>query len=247
MHHALLLVLLTAPLFAQQSDAEYIRENYTKLEKRIPMRDGVKLFTSIYVPKGPQKQPILLQRTPYGVAPYGERYKTRLGPSSLFGRSGYVFAYQDVRGKFMSEGEFVAVRPHIPEKGRPRDIDESTDAYDTIAWLLENVPNNGKVGAWGISAPGFYATHALIDSHPALQAVSPQAPVTDWFLGDDRHHNGAFMFQASFSFVSSYGEKRPQPTTQTTPRLSRLRDTGRLPLVSRPRADLDDQRAVPAR
>ena len=130
-------------------------------------------------------------------------------------RDGYVIVYQDVRGKMMSEGTFVAVRPHNPDKRGRRDIDESTDAYDTVEWLLANLDgHNGRVGVWGVSAPGFYATHALIDAHPAVRAVSPQAPVTDWFLGDDRHHNGAFQLQASFSFLSSYGAPRPAPTTQ---------------------------------
>lgn len=137
-------------------------------------------------------------------------------------RDGYVFVYQDVRGRLMSEGEFVAVRPHLPNKG-PGEIDESTDTYDTVEWLLENVPNNGRVGVWGISAPGFYATHALIDAHPAVKAVSPQAPVTDWWIGDDRRHNGAFQMQATFSFLSYYGTPRPEPTSEQA---SSFRDYG---------------------
>lgn len=198
-------------------DALYIRTHYTKLERRIPMRDGATLFTSIYLPKDTTRQyPILLQRTPYSVAPYGEdEYKTSLGPSMRLARDGYIFVYQDVRGKMMSEGDFVAVRPHNPGKRTRQDIDESSDTYDTIEWLLANLDHhNGRVGVWGISAPGFYATHSLIDAHPAVKAVSPQAPVTDWFLGDDRHHNGAFQLQASFSFLSAYGAPRPEPTTE---------------------------------
>ncbi|MEM1270704.1 MAG: CocE/NonD family hydrolase, partial [Bacteroidota bacterium] len=179
-----------------------------------PMRDGTQLFTSIYVPKDDSRTyPILFQRTPYGVGPYGEGVKPSLGPSESLMRDGYVFVYQDVRGRLMSEGDFVAVRPHIADK-KPGDIDESTDTYDTVEWLLENVPNNGRVGVWGISAPGFYATHALIDAHPAVVAVSPQAPVTDWWIGDDRRHNGAFQLQATFSFISYYGTPRPEPTSQ---------------------------------
>lgn len=198
-----------------QNPAEYIREHYHKQEVQIPMRDGERLFTSIYTPKdSSQSYPIMLQRTPYSVRPYGEDlYKSRLGPSMLFAEEGYIFVYQDVRGKMMSEGEFEAVRPHNPQKGA-RDIDESSDTYDTVEWLLDNLEqNNGRVGVWGISAPGFYATHSLIDAHPAVKAVSPQAPVTDWFIGDDRHHNGAFLIQATFSFLSSYGAPRPEPTT----------------------------------
>ncbi len=216
---ALLLVLVTAA-HAQPAD-EWVRQHYTKTEHRVPMRDGTRLFTAVYVPKGATgEHPILLQRTPYGVGPYGaDAYPSSVGPSERLMRDGYVFAYQDVRGKQMSEGEFVAVRPHNPSKG-PRDVDESSDTYDTVAWLLANTPNNGRVGVWGISAPGFYATHALIDAHPAVKAVSPQAPVTDWYLGDDRRHNGAFQLQATFSFVSSYGAPRPEPTTERAPSYS---------------------------
>ena len=211
------LVLLTATAAqAQQVDPDslYVRQHYTKTEQLVPMRDGVRLFTSIYVPTdaaGPF--PILFQRTPYSVAPYGsDAYKTRLGPSMDLIRDGYAVVYQDVRGKYLSEGTFEAVRP----LGGP--TDESTDAYDTVDWLIQNVPgNNGRVGVWGVSAPGFYATEALVGAHPAVRAVSPQAPVTDWFLGDDRHHNGAFQLQASFSFLSSYGAPRPEPSTAGAP------------------------------
>lgn len=217
----------TLPLSAQVStskaDSVYVREHYTKIERMIPMRDGVKLFTSIYVPKdASQKYPVLLDRTPYSVAPYGEeKYKASIGPSMLFAREGYIIVYQDVRGKYMSEGTFVAVRPFIPKKTKPTDIDESSDTYDTIEWLLKNIPtNNGKVGTWGISAPGFYTTMTAIDAHPALKAASPQAPVTDWYMGDDRHHNGAFFLMGTFAFLSSYGMPRPEPTTQSYPSYS---------------------------
>ncbi|MGA0559928.1 CocE/NonD family hydrolase [Larkinella sp. VNQ87] len=206
-----------------KADSIYVRENYTKIERLIPMRDGIKLFTSIYLPKNTtQKYPILLGRTPYSVAPYGEdKYKTSLGPSMVFARDGYIFVYQDVRGKWMSEGEFVAVRPHNPNKKKKTDIDESTDTYDTIDWLIKNLPNNnGRVGTWGISAPGFYTTMTAIDAHPALKAVSPQAPVTDWFMGDDRHHNGAFFLMGTFAFLSSYGKPRPEPTSKPSPGFS---------------------------
>lgn len=221
---ALLMLYPTAAALAQfrqnQANAEYIRQHYDKQEVYIPMRDGERLFTAIYTPKDQsQTYPIMMQRTPYSVRPYGaDAYKTSLGPSMLFARAGYIFVYQDVRGKMMSEGTFEAVRPHNPDKDGPQDIDESSDTYDTVQWLLDNVDgHNGRVGVWGISAPGFYATHSLIDAHPAVKAVSPQAPVTDWFIGDDRHHNGAFMLQATFSFLSSYGAPRPAPTTERTP------------------------------
>jgi hypothetical protein len=221
----LLLSSLTHRLAAQgpmvnKQDSAYIRENYTKLERMIPMRDGVKLFTSIYVPKSTdQKYPIMLDRTPYSVAPYGEdKYKTLIGPSMLFARDGYIIVYQDVRGKYMSEGDFVAVRPYIPTKKKKTDIDETTDTYDTIDWLIKNIPNNnGRVGTWGISAPGFYTTETIIDAHPALKVASPQAPVTDWFMGDDRHHNGAFFLMGTFAFLSSYGQPRPVPTSKNSP------------------------------
>jgi hypothetical protein len=195
--------------------AESIRTRYTKYEYRIPMRDGVKLFTSVYVPNdaSPSKRyPVLLTRTPYTVGPYGlERYKKSLGPTSGYEREGFIFVFQDVRGQHMSEGEFVNVRPHVAKKSGPKDIDESTDTYDTIAWLVKHVPeNNGRVGQWGISYPGFYASAGAIDSHPALKAVSPQAPIADWFW-DDMHRHGAFNLSLSFNFFSGFGKARPAP------------------------------------
>ncbi|CAN5682732.1 CocE/NonD family hydrolase [soil metagenome] len=197
-----------------------IREHYTKFEYRIAMRDGVKLFTTAYVPKDVSRTyPIMLMRTPYSVAPYGvDNYPTdknarglrRFAPSNAFVRDGFIFVHQDVRGALMSEGAFVDVRPHASAKG---EIDESTDAWDTIDWLVKNVPSNsGKVGSWGISYPGFYAAQTAVDAHPALKAVSPQAPVTDWFMGDDFHHNGALFLADSFDFYASFGKPRPKPT-----------------------------------
>jgi uncharacterized protein len=194
--------------------AEYIKANYTKREVSIPVRDGVKLFTAIYEPKDKsQKYPILLNRTPYTVSPYGvDQFKTSLGPSELYAKEGYIFVYQDVRGKWMSEGEFVDVRPDIDNK-TSKDIDESTDTFDTIEWLTKNVANNnGKVGTYGISYPGFYTSAGSIDSHPALKACSPQAPVSDWFRGDDMHHNGALFLAQNYSFFNGFGQYRPTPT-----------------------------------
>ncbi|HWV72013.1 MAG TPA: CocE/NonD family hydrolase [Pseudosphingobacterium sp.] len=180
------------------------------------MRDGVKLFTSIYIPKDQsQKYPFLINRTPYTVAPYGEtNYKATLGPDPLFIKEGYIFVYQDVRGKWMSEGTYEDIRPHINKKKGKQQIDESSDTYDTIDWLLKNIGNNnGTAGIYGISYPGFYSTAALPGAHPALKAASPQAPVTDWFRGDDFHHNGAFFLTDAFSFYSSFGVPRPKPVT----------------------------------
>jgi putative CocE/NonD family hydrolase len=201
---------------AQQTDSAYIRQNFTKIERTISMRDGVKLFTAIYMPKEKgKKYPVLLNRTPYTVSPYGENnFKTSLGPSSALLKEGFIYVYQDVRGKWMSEGEFVDVRPQLTGKKGKKDIDESTDTYDTIDWLIKNVSNNnGKVGIYGISYPGFYSTTSLPGAHPALKAVSPQAPVTDWFMGDDFHHNGALMLADAFNFYSSFGVPRPKPIT----------------------------------
>ncbi len=180
---AILLALgaIASPAYAQE--IFIIKDHYTKQEQMIPMRDGVKLFTSIYIPKDTsQKYPIMLDRTPYSVSPYGaDKFKTSLGPSLLFAKEGYIFVYQDVRGRVMSEGQFEDVRPHNPNKKGTAQIDENSDSYDTIEWLLKNIPNhNGRVGIWGISYPGFYTSTAIIDTHPAIKAASPQAP--DWRL-----------------------------------------------------------------
>jgi putative CocE/NonD family hydrolase len=202
---------------------EFVRENYSKFEYRIPMRDGVKLFTSVYVPKDVitdhKTYPIMMQRTGYNVAPYGsDQYRATLGPSDLFAREKFIFVYQDIRGRYMSEGDYVVIRPHKPAKSGPKDTDESTDTYDTIEWLIHNVPGNtGKVGMYGISQPGFYATAGMIDAHPALVAVAPQAPVTDYYMGDDSYHNGAFMLAHRFNFYMGFRAREgrepelPQP------------------------------------
>ena len=176
-------------------DKDYIRRHYDKHEYRIPMRDGVHLFTAVYTPKDDSEpHPILLFRTPYSVRPYGEdRFPKKLGPCESFVRQGYIFVKQDVRGRFMSQGRFRNMTPHIADKKSPTDVDESSDTYDTIEWLLKHIPNhNGRVGQWGISYPGFYAAAGMIDAHPALKAVSPQAPIADWFF-DDFHHHGTFF------------------------------------------------------
>ncbi|MBL8796885.1 MAG: CocE/NonD family hydrolase [Planctomycetia bacterium] len=210
----LCLATLCRPTVALAQGLEYVKANYTKYEFRIPMRDGKRLFTAVYVPKDDlKKYPLLMTRTPYTVRPYGvDQYKADLGPSPLFGKAGYIFVYQDVRGRWMSEGEFVNMRPHNPAKKGPAEIDESTDTHDTIDWLLKHVPNhNGKVGLYGISYPGFYTSAGMIDAHPALKAASPQAPIADWFIGDDWHHNGAFMLPHAFNFMANFGKPRPEP------------------------------------
>lgn len=210
-------VLFYQPANAQQTEptelAKYIKKNYTKREVMIPVRDGVKLFTAIYEPKDKGNYPILLNRTPYTVRPYGkDEFRESLGPDALFAKEGYIFVYQDVRGRWMSEGQFEDVRPDIANT-TPTQIDESTDTYDTIDWLVKNVANNnGRVGIYGISYPGFYASAGSIDSHPALKACSPQAPVSDWFHGDDMHHNGALFLAQNYSFFRGFGQPRPQPT-----------------------------------
>ncbi|MET4081505.1 putative CocE/NonD family hydrolase [Pedobacter sp. UYP30] len=203
---------LSVHLFAQETDSAYVKEHYTKIEKQIPMRDGIKLFTSIYIPKNKSvKYPFLINRTPYTVAPYGEGYKKSLGNFPAEMKEGFIFVYQDVRGKWMSEGNFENIRPQTNKKNG---IDESTDTYDTIDWLVKNIKNNnGKAGIYGISYPGFYSTTSLPNAHPALKAVSPQAPVTDWFRGDDFHHKGVFFQMDAFAFLTSFGVPRPKPIT----------------------------------
>lgn len=209
------LTLFSVTVFAQETDSAYVRSHYTKIERQITMRDGIKLFTSIYIPKDvTKKYPFLISRTPYTVAPYGEdKYKLSLGSFPALMREGFIFVYQDVRGRWMSEGEFDDIRPQTTKKGKTA-IDESTDTYDTIDWLVKNIQNNnGKAGISGISYPGFYSTTSLPNAHPALKAVSPQAPVTDWFLGDDFHHNGSLFLMDAFRFMSSFGVPRPKPIT----------------------------------
>jgi len=199
-----------------EQDSAWIKDNYTKVEQYIPMRDGIKLFTSIYIPNDKsEKHPVLMVRTPYSCAPYGKDYSSRLwgGHWRYYARENYIIVTQDVRGRWMSEGEFVDVRPFNKNK-TGNEIDEASDTYDAIDWIVKNLPNNnGNVGIFGISYPGFYASMAAASNHPALKAVSPQAPVTDWFMGDDFHHNGAFFQMDGFSFYSGFGKPRPVPTT----------------------------------
>lgn len=196
-------------------DPAWIESNYSKREVMVPMRDGVALSTSIYTPRHIDATlPILMKRTPYGCRPYGESsFPGSLGPNDELARKGYIFVYQDVRGCYRSEGEFTNMTPHVPDKTSAEDIDESSDAFDTIEWLMKNVPgHNGRVGMWGISYPGFYCAASMIDHHPALVAVSPQAPIADWWY-DDFHHHGAFFLPHCYNFIVRFGQPRPEPTT----------------------------------
>lgn len=199
------------------SCAQAPKISFSKIERMIPMRDGTKLFTAIYFPANTAgKFPILMVRTPYSCSPYGEdKFVSRLGPGTFFRNDAYIYVYQDVRGRYMSEGRFEEMTPHIENKKSSKDTDESSDTYDTIDWLLKNVRNNnGKVGIYGISYPGFYATASLPNAHPALKAVSPQAPVTDEFEGDDAYHRGAFFLMDNYSFMNEFDY--PRDTTWTS-------------------------------
>lgn len=217
----LCLVCLSFLVKAQNIDSSWLIQHYNKKEVYIAMRDGVRLFTSVYTPKDKsEKHPILMTRTPYSCAPYGKDKYPSLWNSyqKEYLKEGYILVIQDVRGRWMSEGVFINVRPFNPNKKTAKDIDESSDTYDTIDWLVKNLENNnGNVGVFGISYPGFYSTMAAASNHPALKAVSPQAPVTNWFIGDDFHHNGAFFAMDAFDFYSAlgtaFGQPHPYPTS----------------------------------
>ena len=198
------------------------REHYTKYEYRVAARDGKKLFTVVYVPKdagqGGKTYPVLMTRTPYSCGPYGvdNFAMQRLAPSEAFLKAGYIFVCQDVRGRFMSEGSWRTMTPHLDIKRTPQDVDESSDTHDTVQWLIDHVAgNNGKVGLWGISYPGFYAIASVIDSHPAIKAASPQAPIGDYYQRDDGYHGGALMLAHNYGFYAGY---RPQQTPTVEPR-----------------------------
>jgi len=208
-----LTILFTGGLFAQQDN--YVAENYDKAEYQVEMRDGVKLFTIVYTPKDMSREyPIIMQRTPYSIGPYGERMRRSLSHNSQLQEDLYIFVFQDVRGKFMSEGEFVNMRPVLTGYKSKMDIDETTDTWDTVDWLIRNIKNNnGNVGMYGTSYPGFYTVMGSINAHPAMKCTSPQAPISDWFLWDDMHHNGAFTLPLSFNFFQVFGRDRPEPTT----------------------------------
>jgi len=213
-HYTAILFLLTISIFAQTKSW---KDDYSKQDFMVEMRDGTKLYTVVYAPKdNSEKYPFLMTRTPYSSGPYSDKDYRDL-PEYLTNEK-FIFVYQDVRGKFMSEGEYVDMRPFIPNKAT-KEFDEASDTYDTIEWLINNIPNNGKVGIYGISYPGFYAAMSLNNSHPALKAVSPQAPIADWFIGDDMHHNGAFTLSLSYVFFSIFGVERQTPAENWNTRI----------------------------
>jgi uncharacterized protein len=215
-------------IYLRTDTTRQVRARYRKYEFRVPMRDGVTLFTQVYLPKDKSKTyPFLVQRTPFGVSPYGESsYRSKLGPSPDFDAAGYIFVFQDVRGRFQSGGEFVDMRPHIDHPA-PGQTDESTDMYDTVEWLLKNVPSsNGRVGIYGMSYPGFYASASIIDSHPAIKAASTQAPMTNLFFGDDAYHNGVFMLAGQFQVYANYFKPRAEGLQFPSPRTGRFFDYG---------------------
>lgn len=242
MRRLLLLVFILAHsvgLWAQNGrnvTEEWLKENYTKREVMIPMRDGARLYTAVYEPvSSSEAKPVMLVRTPYSLRPYGfeageEPSKDRFAYSSgmwgdllNYAADGYVIVLQNVRGTYLSEGEFENIRPHLSGKAGGKTtkplIDEATDTYDTVEWLLANTENNGNIGVKGTSYPGYYATMAALSRHPAIKAVSPQAPVTDWFMGDDAHHNGALCLADCYRFGSSMYRSRKAPSTKGMKRL----------------------------
>ncbi len=233
---------------ANNAQAEYVRTHYTKAEYRIPMRDGVKLYVAVYSPvagmfadKGPY--PFLMTRTPYACSPYGaDKMPPRLGVSKELLESGYIFVCGDVRGRYQSEGEFVEMTPHIDVKKSPKDVDDASDMYDTVEFLLKNVTNNnGKVGITGISYPGFYTSASIADSHPAIKAASPQAPMTDLFMGDDSYHGGAFMLSANYGFyVNFLPQKTPVLPEKKKPFDFGTPDSYKFYLQAGPTKNLDD-------
>lgn len=215
----LIAIAFSFSINAQNADSAWFVNNYTKKELYITMRDGIKLFTSFYIPKDQsEKHPFLMTRTPYSCAPYGEAFMGIWNNYKMaYAKENYIFVTQDVRGRYMSEGEFMDVRPFNSKK-KGKEIDEASDTYDAIDWMVKNIPNNnGNVGVTGTSYPGFYSTEAALSNHPALKAVSPQAPVTDWFIGDDFHHNGAFFQMDAFNFYPVFGKPHPVPTKNYGP------------------------------
>jgi putative CocE/NonD family hydrolase len=220
MRQLLLFLLVVYSTVGIAQDSAWIKNNYYKIERYITMRDGARLFTSMYIPKdSAEKHPILMTRTPYSCAPYGENnwrpWWNRF--QKEYFKEGYIMVIQDIRGRYMSEGDFQIIPPYIPNKKSKTDVDESSDCYDAIDWLVKNIHgNNGKVGVVGISYPGFCATEASLSRHPALVAVSAQAPTTDAFMGDDVHHNGAFCLEDTYGFLVEFGigKPHPKPTTE---------------------------------
>ena len=208
-------LFLCLSALGQEKKPNYVAENYTKQEVRIKMRDGLELFTAIYSPKDTSKKyPIVMQRTPYNCAPYGpDQFKRSIAPNETMMKEGYIVVYQDVRGRYMSDGLYDNMRGYIPNKKVKTEVDEASDTYDTIDWLVKNVANNnGNVGTWGISYPGYYASYSLLSGHPALKAVSPQACISDFFF-DDFHHNGVYLL-SYWKVTPLFGPQKTKPTTE---------------------------------
>jgi putative CocE/NonD family hydrolase len=212
--YILLIITLISCTSETVIDQQWLEQNYTKKEAMVQMRDSVSLYTSVYEPIGATDRPVLIVRTPYSCAPYGSGWKGDLTEyMQEFLRNNYIIVFQDVRGRYMSEGEYLNIRPYIRQKAS-NEIDEASDTYDTIEWILQNTDNNGSVGVTGMSYPGFYATMAALSGHPALKAVSPQAPILDWFKGDDVHHNGALMLMDIYSFAPYMFKKHENPVQE---------------------------------
>ncbi|MGO2358652.1 CocE/NonD family hydrolase [Mesonia sp.] len=212
LYYFFLIVFFSVCNLSAQDEDYQIKEHYDKQEVDIEMRDGIKLHTTIYSPKDKsQKYPIIMQRTPYSSRPYGEdQFRSKVGPNEFLMKEGNIIVYQDVRGRWMSEGIYDNMRAFIPNK-KGKEIDEASDTYDTIEWLVNNVDNNNaRVGTWGISYPGFYATYSLLSEHPALKAASPQASIADFFF-DDFHHNGAYML-SYWRAMALFGYQQDGPT-----------------------------------
>ncbi len=218
-----LLVIALCILIPQlhSQEVSFVEQNYLKSEYQVEMRDGVKLYTIVYTPRDQsEKYPFLMQRTPYSIRPYGDRMRGRLSNNDLLEKDKYIFVFQDVRGAYMSEGKYVNMRPVLGNYSSNQDVDETTDTWDTVDWLIKNIDNNnGRVGIYGISYPGFYTVMGTINAHPAMVCSSPQAPISDWFLWDDMHHNGAFTLPLAFNFFQSFGQDRPEPTASRASRL----------------------------
>ena len=212
--YILLIITLISCTSETVIDQQWLEQNYTKKEAMVQMRDSVSLYTSVYEPIGATDRPVLIVRTPYSCAPYGSGWKGDLTEyMQEFLRNNYIIVFQDVRGRYMSQGEYLNIRPYIRQKAN-NETDEASDTYDTIEWILQNTDNNGSVGVTGMSYPGFYATMAALSGHPALKAVSPQAPILDWFKGDDVHHNGALMLMDIYSFAPYMFKKHENPVQE---------------------------------
>ncbi len=209
--------MASKPVWSRGIGPKWLEENYRKIEEMIPMRDGAKLYTAIYLPKDGEKHPVMLMRTPYGLNPYGKEFHRYLRTAQgAYAENKYIIVHQNVRGTFLSEGEFVQIRP-VGEGP----VDDATDTYDTAEWIINNLPTNGNIGVSGVSYNGFYATLAAISKHPAIKAVSPQAPITDWFIGDDAHANGAFH-NGIYTFGVGIFRERKTPSNRSLPKLVKV-------------------------